>query len=217
MKSCQSPLQPGLFSISVLKLELASHRCYIVSLTHRENSTHVLSVPAANSDTICLLQSFTSSRRSRSETAVSSISALMDVCLTGCCLSSSSSSAVCLLSCVQAPVSLWGTETSVYSSFLLLHNVLLSVHGRTWGGARSPGCVASRGRHHCCVRLWNKDESIIWRYTVCVYVCVCVFSVEAYRLYCMWFIVSALKPLSKCHHFMLMLRHRIMWEVHFRF
>lgn len=62
----------------------------------------------------------TATSLSSSETAVSCVSAPLDVCLTGLNSSSSSSSAVCLLSYVQAPVSLWGTETSVYSSLLLL-------------------------------------------------------------------------------------------------
>ncbi len=45
--------------------------------------------------------------------------------------------------------------------------------------------------------------------------CVCVFSVEAYRLHVVYCIrvYRGLKHLSKCHHFMLMFRNRVMLEV----
>lgn len=77
---------------------------------------------------------------------------------------------VCCLVCRHQ----WACEgrRHLYIQVFYSCNVLLSVHGNTRRDVRSPGCVASRGRHDCCVRLWNNDESIAWR-DMCVCVCVC--------------------------------------------
>lgn len=142
----------------------------------------MLSVPAANSDTSLSSHSVVHIRRSRS--AVPSVSALMDERLTGCSLRSSSSNAACRHQ--------WACEGQkhLYIRAFYSCGVLLGARGRTGGGTRSPGCVASRGHHHCCVRLWNKDESIHCRDTLsiehahigmwhtCGHTCVCVSLVQ---------------------------------------
>lgn len=110
----------------------------------------------------------------------------MDERLTGCSLRSSSSSAACRHQ--------WACEGQkhLYIGAFYSCGVLLGVRGRTGGGTRSPGCVASRGHHHCCVRLWNKDESIhctdtlsiehahIGMWHMWTYTCICVSLVQEF-------------------------------------